>query len=153
MQLSKCIQYSHYLANLNKPKLTSYSKMKDTFTIISDDMHCLLFLNKRKNHFRITTNFWKLDGTYAEIALVCLYSSQFLSFSATDKLGSYRFGWKRENGPLTPVKFHKHLPVEYTGTRGSKQCCISISNCRPMTVEWSEFCVCRNNICPSNIYR
>ena len=33
-------------------------------------------------------------------------------------LDSINFGWERENGLLTPTKFYKRLPVEYTVKSG-----------------------------------
>ena len=41
-----------------------------------DDLRYHLYMNYAKNYFRTTTNFCKHDGTYAEIALFCLYSSK-----------------------------------------------------------------------------
>ena len=52
-------------------------------------------------------------------------------------LDSINFGWERENGLLTPAKFYKRLPVEYTVKSGCKKRCNGRCKC-------SEFYVCGN---------
>ena len=45
------------------------------------------------------------------------------------------FGREQENGLLTPAKFYKRLPVEYTVTCGCKKCCNGRRKCRRLEAE------------------
>ena len=109
-----------------------------------DDLRYHLYMNKIKTNSDLTPASVSMMGHMLSLEYFVYVHSNLCHPQQSINLYSINLGWERENGLLTPAKFCKRLPVEYTVTCGCKKHCNGRCKCRQMEEKCSEFCTCGN---------